>query len=1613
MNLAEQLHAFLVQEKITSAKDEVKISVSIGDINRKKSRLSRRYLVTRKSEPLLMARFIPKDWPFSPEDILRTYSVYGSLHSIKIPRLIGTFPTNGGVFFLEEYLKSAVTMSALIETNELDPRQGLSILKDIFSEIWDIAESPSQKFIREEKEAYKKYLTSFVNKGIFGDFVVDYVEKVIDQYSGILKQAWSTGDLMDRNILRSGKDWYLVDFEYSHKTLFLFKEAFRNIHYSKWALGFSLREVFPGLGDFPEDVAKLLSLCWDQSLQYQIVENRSHEFNLNSLRRTFWGVFDSSLPSRLDKESASLEALLHQAEAQAVQLRNENQMQKRLMTEKDGRFSQMQEESRAHLQIIQKLQRESEEKTLQVDQLKASIRVLDNALAESESRLAKSRNAEVQHEKLLALKDQDARNLREEIRRGREQIAQLRTQIQNRERSVAEKDKRIGDLRLEVDRIHDIQQVIYSSGGFKVLKSFWRLKDMLLAVIIKKKGSDNASGYTHLRSIQTVVIPDQHSSTPLPALEESSPFAGKAEVFPTMEISLPPKDSRMPEVRIPFPGDERVYHGAYLDSLDVAHNKRGDEYVPLSNEKVSFLDSQVRLIAFYLPQFHPIPENDAWWGKGFTEWRNVSKAVPQFKGHYQPHLPGELGFYDLRVPEVQRRQVELAKNYGIHGFCFHYYWFNGRRLLERPLDQFVSDPEIDFPFCICWANENWTRRWDGQENDILMKQVHSEETDLAFIKDIIPLLSHKNYIRVNGRPMLVIYRVGLMPNAAATAVLWKKCCKEAGIEEPYLVAAQSFGFIDPREVGFDAAVEFPPHNIQGLDQLTKSVKLLNPEFQGNVVTYQSLAAKMKEYNTGQPFIVFKTVSPAWDNEPRKPGKGHVYGFSTPELYKSWLDTSCNFVMQNPSSDERLVFINAWNEWGEGAHLEPDARYGYAYLDATKQIVKKYIHRPLKVSVIIPNFNREAYIARRLDSIIHQTNKPDEIIFLDDASTDKSLELAEQMLKSSPIPYRIIHNKINSGSVFKQWLKGIEEATGDLIWICENDDDADTNFLRSIIPAFHREDVMLAYGDISYINSDGSKNDGLAKYYHELSQDRWKTSHIRTANELFSGDFAIQNVIPNASGAVFRKPILRNNEIKRLLSYKFAGDWYFYALISRGGSVSFCKEAKSYFRLHQASTSRQSFFTQQHVEEHQMVLEDLQALYGLPEETVIRHAAELHRVLSLCGTTDHLNSQRSLLKSIRPANEKEKLKICIASYGFGMGGGELVPITLANHLRDLGHQITFLIMDSNMQEGSFSFRDRLRSDIPVVVWQDCFSTFHKFTKDFGFDVINSHNVKLEHNLFSHSIVPDVPYVATLHGGYETVPHLLTKDFISFLSRIVNVWLFLAEKNYTSLVDSGLKGGRFLKTFNAIGMSIPTVGRIITLREKLQLPKESIVLVLASRAIFEKGWHIAIDVTERLRKKTGQDVHLVLIGDGEDMQAIQEKATNAPYIHFVGRLENVGSMIQDCDCGIFPSTYVGESFPMFILECFAAGLPVVASDVGAIREMSMSEAGEVAGALITPRQDAELMATEMTEAIDKLFLNQKALASAKLLARKRADHYHIGKLVDQYLEIFHSVSKRKSV
>jgi lipopolysaccharide biosynthesis protein len=352
----------------------------------------------------------------------------------------------------------------------------------------------------------------------------------------------------------------------------------------------------------------------------------------------------------------------------------------------------------------------------------------------------------------------------------------------------------------------------------------------------------------------------------------------------------------------------------------------------------------VRAIALYLPQFHPIPENDAWWGRGFTEWTNVTKARPLFQGHYQPHLPADLGFCDLRVPEVRAAQADLARQNGIHGFSYYHYWFGGRRLLNRPFDEVLASGAPNFPFCLCWANEPWSRRWTGEERDILMPQDHSAEDDEAHGRFLARAFADPRYIRHHGRPLFLVWRPWQLPHPVQlTLDRIAATVEREGLPRPFFLGVDSHcPRVDTRTLGFDSTMTFAPNlgylpggSSDGFSFSRLQRNVTRGWFDGwrKAFDYQEVVDSLVPLRTGErPAAPCAFVG--WDNTPRRGKNGVVIVGGGPDAFGADL-RHCVELARKWDADEPLVFINAWNEWAEGCHLEPDQRFGTKFLEQVR------------------------------------------------------------------------------------------------------------------------------------------------------------------------------------------------------------------------------------------------------------------------------------------------------------------------------------------------------------------------------------------------------------------------------------------------------------------------------------------------------------------------------------------------------------------------------------------------------------------------------------------------------------------------------------------------------
>ena len=362
--------------------------------------------------------------------------------------------------------------------------------------------------------------------------------------------------------------------------------------------------------------------------------------------------------------------------------------------------------------------------------------------------------------------------------------------------------------------------------------------------------------------------------------------------------------------------------------------------------------SDLRCLAFYLPQFHPIAENDEWWGTGFTEWTNVRAAEPLFTGHYQPHVPAPpLGYYDLRDASVRERQADLARAHGIDGFVYYHYWFGGKRLLHLPFDEVLATGRPSMPFCLCWANENWTSSWNAHDpNTVLVAHEYSDDDDRAHIRWMAGAFSDPRYIRVDDRPLFLVYHASGLPDPRHTAGVWREEAARLGFKGLYLCRVESFDPGDPEAIGFDAAVEFQPNWRQAGSRLRLENHELTEagrsEGEGAtedtaIVLSYSVAAEQATRRPDVPYKRYRCVMPGWDNTARRGRRGTVYIGSSPDRYGAWLAAVVErFTPYSPQ--ENFVFVNAWNEWAEGAHLEPDERWSTAYLEAHRRAVGRAV-----------------------------------------------------------------------------------------------------------------------------------------------------------------------------------------------------------------------------------------------------------------------------------------------------------------------------------------------------------------------------------------------------------------------------------------------------------------------------------------------------------------------------------------------------------------------------------------------------------------------------------------------------------------------------------------------
>ncbi len=395
------------------------------------------------------------------------------------------------------------------------------------------------------------------------------------------------------------------------------------------------------------------------------------------------------------------------------------------------------------------------------------------------------------------------------------------------------------------------------------------------------------------------------------------------------------------------PVERRLTGQALADALDLLHEPATGRLLDGLQAPAPIGVDGVTVVAFYLPAFHPFAENDAAWGEGFTEWANVIGAQPRFPGHAMPLLPADLGFYDARLPDVRRRQGELARQYGVDAFCYHFYWFSGRRVMPAVLDDVLYSGQPALPFCLCWANETWSRRWDGSDHDVTIRQEHDPATDETLFADLLPFFSDPRYLCVDGAPVLVVYRMGILREPERVFAAWRAAAVAHGFPGLFIAAARTFGLTQAGPA--DATLEFPPHGMDNTDMAglvapgVRTYTQAGDGFTGRILDYRSVVVNAVADGEGDPARL-PGVMPRWDNTPRRGGTSHLFHGSTPAAFGLWASLSLARAAALPPG-RRMMFVNSWNEWGEGAMLEPDRTFGRAYLEALRQARAGYLVSP--------------------------------------------------------------------------------------------------------------------------------------------------------------------------------------------------------------------------------------------------------------------------------------------------------------------------------------------------------------------------------------------------------------------------------------------------------------------------------------------------------------------------------------------------------------------------------------------------------------------------------------------------------------------------------------------
>jgi glycosyltransferase involved in cell wall biosynthesis len=656
----------------------------------------------------------------------------------------------------------------------------------------------------------------------------------------------------------------------------------------------------------------------------------------------------------------------------------------------------------------------------------------------------------------------------------------------------------------------------------------------------------------------------------------------------------------------------------------------------------------------------------------------------------------------------------------------------------------------------------------------------------------------------------------------------------------------------------------------------------------------------------------------------------------------------------------------------------------------------------KVSIIVPNFNHAKYLMDRLDSIYGQSYGNVEVILLDDCSSDESAEILHDYAKKFPDKTICQFNETNSGGVFNQWKKGLELATGELVWIAESDDYCSQNLLGELVRYFQNPAVMLAFTRTEFVRGtpplmSWTSEENLA----DLSLEIWDRPFVKSAHALVKAGWVVKNIIPNVSGAVFRHPgkmsLLDDAQWSNL---RMCGDWVFYLSIIRGGLVAYSPYATNYYRQHPLNTSVSAQKEDLYYREHEVVGIYLAKLYKLDRDDFKRQERHLYQHWCTNRGASQLETFRKLynIDKVWQRTIDRRPNIVMAVYALAAGGGETFPVMLANLLWDRGYTITLLNCKEQLTESGV--RQMLSSNVPLLELERIELAGAVFT-DMGVEIVHSHHawvdVSLATLLLNHQ---DVRQIATMHGMYEMMPLAQLQVLLPLLSRRIDRFVYSAEKNIVPFS----RAFRQLKNFRHINNALPIKTITPISRIELNVGIDDFVLCLVARAIPDKGWEEAIDAVAWANARSCRKVHLLLIGEGPEYDRLKSQLTHE-FVHFLGFRSNVRDYFAASNMGFLPSRFKGESAPLVLIDCLLSGKPVIASDIGEIRHMLDSDDG-LAGAMIT-LEDWVIPVEAVGQII--LTLANDSLAYQRLLIRVplAAAKFDTSVMVDNYEEVYRGI------